>query len=303
MEAPQALGSQFAPPAGGAAAVAEGRLVRRIIGRMGGQLAVKGLLDPAAVRQVVLEALAAGQATQRDTSRVLNNNLTAVERRAVRTVTNRGAAVRSRQRQRMQLSELQAELAAKDRQLETLQHALGTVHSVLGSLNAQDLVTAAAAAPPPAVESSQAQSHIPCPGSVDVAAPVSPMASPRQQDLLLSPCASPAPAGISSPVTPAAVRRRSFEAAAEPAEPAEPPFTLFISDEGHPGAEPDRSTPAVGTMFTACRLLDFSCGAAGGVDFPAFAGERDPDGPRDDRGLFDGSVDKNEDSLCELLGI
>lgn len=108
--------------------------MRRIQKRMGGQRVLKGVSDPAAVRAIVLDALAADQSSQRDAARVQRNNLSALERRAVRTVTNRGAAVRSRQRQRVQLCELQAELAAKDSQLEALQKAFGAVQNVLGSL-------------------------------------------------------------------------------------------------------------------------------------------------------------------------
>lgn len=112
---------------------AEDELVRRLHDRVGGPAQLSAYEEPAAVRRVVLEALANEQASRVDASRVHKGQLSVVERRAVRTVTNRGAAVRSRLRQRREMTTLRHQLATRDarvRQLEGVVRALCSAYAV-----------------------------------------------------------------------------------------------------------------------------------------------------------------------------
>lgn len=113
--------------------VAEDDLVRRIHGRVGGPSRLSVYEEPSVVRRVVIEALAAEQRASKDASRIRQGQLTPMERRAVRTVTNRGAAVRSRLRQRREMANLRATLGARNvrvRQLESVVRALCSAYAV-----------------------------------------------------------------------------------------------------------------------------------------------------------------------------
>lgn len=108
-------------------------LVRRIHSKVGGPAALSRFDEPARVRQAVLEALAAEAATPQDASRIRRAQLSVRERRVVRTVTNRGAAVRSRMRQRKEMSLLRAQVDARSRrvqQLEAVVRALCSAYAV-----------------------------------------------------------------------------------------------------------------------------------------------------------------------------
>lgn len=102
-------------------------LVARLHAAVGGPAALATYDDPASVRDAVLSALAAAQPDAASARRVARNDLTATERRAVRTVTNRGAAVRSRARQRRELTRLREELRAKTARLARLEAALASL--------------------------------------------------------------------------------------------------------------------------------------------------------------------------------
>ena len=107
----------------------EDELVRRIHRAVGGPAKLSTYDDPAAVREVVIRALASEQRlTQPEAAdRIARGELTAFERRVVRTVTNRGAAVRSRMRQRKELARLREELRKKDLRLAQLESALQSI--------------------------------------------------------------------------------------------------------------------------------------------------------------------------------
>lgn len=109
----------------------EAALVRRL------QHAVRDstLSEPAAVRASVVRELAALQRTSSEARRISRGELNATERRVVRTVTNRGAAVRSRLRQRRELQRLRSELREKDERVRTLEAALRNVGSSSSSRN------------------------------------------------------------------------------------------------------------------------------------------------------------------------
>lgn len=85
------------------------------------------LSAPSALRERVLYALAAMQTNPRDLSRVSGGELTLSERRVVRTVTNRGASVRSRIRKKDELQRLRAELKAKEERVTALEAQLRNV--------------------------------------------------------------------------------------------------------------------------------------------------------------------------------
>lgn len=79
------------------------------------------------MRHVVIEALALEQTNLSDASRIRKGQLSVFERRVVRTVTNRGAAVRSRMRQRKEVAKLKDALVSRDdrvRRLEEVVRAL-----------------------------------------------------------------------------------------------------------------------------------------------------------------------------------
>lgn len=111
----------------------EEELVRRIHRKVGGPSKLSTYDDPAKVRHVVIEALAREQSNLSDAARIRKGQLSVFERRVVRTVTNRGAAVRSRMRQRKEVAHLKNELRLRDvrvRQLENTLRALCSKFSV-----------------------------------------------------------------------------------------------------------------------------------------------------------------------------
>eukprot|EP00172_Hildenbrandia_rubra_P002374 Plantae.Rhodophyta-Hildenbrandia_rubra.ctg3195.p1 GENE.Plantae.Rhodophyta-Hildenbrandia_rubra.ctg3195~~Plantae.Rhodophyta-Hildenbrandia_rubra.ctg3195.p1 ORF type:complete len:182 (-),score=38.00 Plantae.Rhodophyta-Hildenbrandia_rubra.ctg3195:1420-1965(-) len=106
-------------------------LVKQIQRSMGGQGALRGITSPAVVRSIVLEALATLQQTDDDQIRVRSNKLTSIERAAVRIVTNRGAAMRSRQRQRRFVGDLMMELEMKQGVIKKLEGELESLRSIM----------------------------------------------------------------------------------------------------------------------------------------------------------------------------
>lgn len=217
--------------------------MRRIHARMGGQVRLRGVLDPTAVRRIVLDALAADQTAPREAVRVRRNQLTVLERRAVRTVTNRGAAVRSRQRQRNNLAGLRAALLEKDAQLAALRRALGTVQAVMADVALPDLTGAAEKAVPDAAglasavagPSRTAEESLP-----NTQTPPSPLPLPSQEEAgsswLLSPggaslSPSPtldAPGTPATPETPAAQTRKAPPVAFLKPPTATPPMLRMV---------------------------------------------------------------------------
>lgn len=112
---------------------AEEELVRRIHRKVGGPAKLSTYDDPAKVRYVVIEALANEQPSENEASRVRKGQLSVFERRVVRTVTNRGAAVRSRMRQRKEMAHLKQQLRLRDvrvHQLESVVRALCSAYAV-----------------------------------------------------------------------------------------------------------------------------------------------------------------------------
>ena len=103
----------------------EAEWVRRIHRAVGGPAKLSTYDDPAAVREVVLVALA--EELPHDAQRIARGDLSPFERRVVRTVTNRGAAVRSRMRQRRELARLRDELRRKDERIAKLEAALASL--------------------------------------------------------------------------------------------------------------------------------------------------------------------------------
>lgn len=112
---------------------AEEELVRRIHRKVGGPSKLSTYDDPTKVRHVVIEALANEQGDPTEASRVRKGQLTVFERRVVRTVTNRGAAVRSRMRQRKEMANLKDELErekAKVLNLETVVRSVVALYAI-----------------------------------------------------------------------------------------------------------------------------------------------------------------------------
>lgn len=112
---------------------AEEELVRCIHRKVGGPAKLSTYDDPAKVRHVVIEALANEQRTPADAARIRKAQLSVFERRVVRTVTNRGAAVRSRMRQRKEMAHLRHQLHLRDVRVQHLQNivrALCSAYSV-----------------------------------------------------------------------------------------------------------------------------------------------------------------------------
>lgn len=111
----------------------EDELVRRIHQKVGGPTKLSTYDDPACVRRVVIEALAREQLSPIEAQRIQRGQLSVSERRVVRTVTNRGAAVRSRMRQRREMAALRSEVRERDgrvRQLEAVVRALCSTYAV-----------------------------------------------------------------------------------------------------------------------------------------------------------------------------
>lgn len=108
----------------------EADLIKRIHRRIGGAQKLTQHEDPTYARDVVLKALADVATIPADKKRIERGELTPLERRVVRTVTNRCAAVRSRTRQRRELVFLREELQRKKRQVKQLQVALNDVVNI-----------------------------------------------------------------------------------------------------------------------------------------------------------------------------
>jgi len=107
--------------------------VRRIHRKVGGPAKLSTYDDPAKVRQVVIEALALEQPNSRDGARIRKGELSVFERRVVRTVTNRGAAVRSRMRQRKEVAKLKDQLRIRDKHVENLENMVRSLCSKYGA--------------------------------------------------------------------------------------------------------------------------------------------------------------------------
>lgn len=142
---------------------AEEELVQRIHRKVGGPAKLSTYDDPAKVRQVVIEALANEQEHFTEASRVRKGQLTVFERRVVRTVTNRGAAVRSRMRQRKEMAHLKQQLRLRDVRVQELETVV------------RSLCSAYAVPLPPSVPPERAQSSLRVPSNPD--AMVAPMPS------------------------------------------------------------------------------------------------------------------------------
>lgn len=111
----------------------EEELVRRIHRKVGGPAKLSTYDDPAKVRHVVIEALAKEQSSDVEACRIRKGQLSVFERRVVRTVTNRGAAVRSRMRQRKEMAHLRQQLRLRDvrvNELESVVRALCSAYAV-----------------------------------------------------------------------------------------------------------------------------------------------------------------------------
>ena len=105
-------------------APAEEELVRKIHRKVGGPAKLSTYDDPARVRHVVIEALALEQNDPAEIARIRRGQLTVFERRVVRTVTNRGAAVRSRMRQRKEVAHLKGQLLERDNRICHLENMI-----------------------------------------------------------------------------------------------------------------------------------------------------------------------------------
>lgn len=111
----------------------EDELVRKIHHKVGGPSKLSTYEEPSKVRRIVIEALASEQVQALEADRIRRGQLTAAERRVVRTVTNRGAAVRSRMRQRREMTTLREQVRARDgrvKQLEAVVRALCSAYAV-----------------------------------------------------------------------------------------------------------------------------------------------------------------------------
>lgn len=89
--------------------------------------------DPASVRRSALEALAREQNLNTDATRIRRGQLSAAERRIVRTVSNRGAAIRSRMRQRQSMVLMREQIRSRNTrisQLESVVRALCSAYAV-----------------------------------------------------------------------------------------------------------------------------------------------------------------------------
>lgn len=118
--------------------VTEDVLVRRLHQAVGGPTALSAFDNPIATREAVLAALARQNSDSGAAARISRGDLTPLERRAVRTVTNRGAAVRSRVRQRKELAWLQEELQRKDEQVRRLEAAICALSSTMAQAPAEN---------------------------------------------------------------------------------------------------------------------------------------------------------------------
>lgn len=104
--------------------VEEEELVQRLHSTVGGPVALSNYDDPAVARNAVIAALASLKSDVGEVRRIEGGNFTSLERRAMRTLTNRGAAMRSRARQRRELERLHEQLRRKDEQVQRLEAAI-----------------------------------------------------------------------------------------------------------------------------------------------------------------------------------
>lgn len=112
----------------------EDAMIQRIHTTVGGPAKLSTYDEPASVRRVVIEALANEQKSHSDACRIRRGHLSVTERRVVRTVTNRGAAVRSRMRQRKEMASLRMQVRARDgrvKQLEAVVRDFCSTYAVL----------------------------------------------------------------------------------------------------------------------------------------------------------------------------
>lgn len=102
----------------------EDYFIRQIQLKVGGTTKLSQCHDAAQVRRVVIHALADLQCSATESMRVRKGQLFASERRIVRTVTNRGAALRSRMRQRNELEKIKSELREKEKRVCELEQTI-----------------------------------------------------------------------------------------------------------------------------------------------------------------------------------
>lgn len=132
--------------------------VKRLYRAVGGASALAGFNSPVTARTAVLAALSEQQCDAQAKARISRGDLTPLERRVVRTVTNRGAAGRSRVRQQRELARLRHELNRKDAEVRRLEAAL----KELSDLATPRPYSAASVAPQTATASSSIQSMSTC---------------------------------------------------------------------------------------------------------------------------------------------
>lgn len=101
-------------------ALLEERLTARVHHRVGGSSKLAHFADASLVRATVLRALADESASESSAARIARGELSPLERRVVRTVTNRGAAVRSRERTRREVEMLRGLIAERDARIARL---------------------------------------------------------------------------------------------------------------------------------------------------------------------------------------
>lgn len=135
----------------------EEQLTARVHHRVGGPARLSKFADAALVREAVLRSLADEQPTTGDRDRVARGELTPLERRVVRTVTNRGAAVRSRERTRREVESLRAALADRDRRIAYLTQEVATARAALNAMVPHDPAGAKIDAFPPRYPNSSEQ--------------------------------------------------------------------------------------------------------------------------------------------------
>lgn len=132
----------------------EEQLTARVHHRVGGPAKLAKFTDAALVREAVLRALTDEQPTTGDRDRISRGELTSIERRVVRTVTNRGAAVRSRERTRQEVESLRAALAERDERIAYLTQEIAAARAAVVGMIPQDPAGAQIDAFPPRLDKS-----------------------------------------------------------------------------------------------------------------------------------------------------